>query len=179
MSDSCFYTHKQQCITLIGIAGSGKSTLGKLLSQSLSWAHVDTDNILEAWWGTNLQSIHDHLGVEDFLLAEEKIILDLKLNRCVISTGGSAIYSQAAMNYLKTLGPVIYLQANIQTILNRVQDVSTRGLVMKKGQTLEELYLERLPLYEQYADFVVKTDEYSPQRCVQFTKDWLKKWLKK
>ena len=179
MSDSCFYTHKQQCITLIGIAGSGKSTLGKLLSQSLSWAHVDTDKLMEAWWGTNLQSIRDHLGLKEFLLAEEKIILDIKLNRCVISTGGSVIYSQNAMDYLKTVGPVIYLQADMQTILNRVQNISTRGLVMDKGQTLEDVYWERTPLYEQHADFVVKTDEYSPQKCVQLIEDWLKKWQKK
>lgn len=160
---------------MIGMAGSGKSTLGKLLSQSLSWAHVDTDWLLEAWWGTNLQSIRDHLGLKGFLQAEEKVVLDLRLNRCVISTGGSVVYSAPAMDFLKSLGPIIYLHAELQTILKRVQNVSTRGLAMDKGQTLEDIYLQRKPLYEQYADFVVSTDQNSPQECVQLIEQWLKK----
>jgi len=174
-SKSSFYVQKKPCISLIGMAGSGKSTLGRLLSQSLSWAHVDTDRLLEAWWGTNLQSIRDHLGLKGFLQAEEKIVLDLRLNRCVISTGGSVVYSAPAMDYLKSLGPIIYLHSELQTILERVQNLSTRGLAMDKGQTLEDIYMQRKPLYEQYADFVVSTDQNSPQKCVQLIEQWLKK----
>jgi len=167
-----FFLQQGKSIILIGMPGSGKTTLGRALAKKLSWAHVDTDFILQAWWGIDLETLRNKLGLKKFLQAEEETILSLKLNRCVISTGGSVIYSPKAMEYLKRLGHIVYLQASLKTLKERIALAPLRGLALKPGQTLEDLYKERTPLYEQYAQFRVHTEK-SLTTCLDEILAWL------
>jgi shikimate kinase len=145
----------EPCISLIGMAGAGKTTIGRALAKRLGWAHLDTDSLLEAYWGCVLQELVDGLGLEEFLRAEEKLVSELWLRRTVISTGGSVIYSPAAIQRLKSLGAVVYLQASVATICARVEGGQGRGLARRPGQSLEQLYEEREPLYRAAADHVL------------------------
>jgi len=161
-------------VVLIGMAGAGKSTLAPLLAEKLGWENMDTDSVIEGYYGRPLQGIVDHLGVEEFRRSEEYIVSGIGVFRMVISTGGSVIYGPKAMERLKLLGPVIYLRISGETCQNRVGGGENRGLAITPGQTLEGLYNERVPLYEQYSDFAVDTDICSPEECVDQIYDWLK-----
>ncbi len=162
----------EPCITLIGIAGAGKSTLGTLLAKHLDWAHLDTDRLIESYYGLPLQQLLDSLGMEKFLEIEEHQLINLKLNRAVVSTGGSVVYSNLAVRHLKALGPVVFLQISLSAFVSRVGDANGRGLCIG-NKTREELYLERLPLYRAAADFTVTTDEHSPEDCTEMIINWL------
>ncbi|SDN64382.1 shikimate kinase [Desulfonauticus submarinus] len=153
-----FFIQTQKCLILIGMPGSGKTTLGKAIASKLSWAHVDTDFIFQAWWGTDLETILKTIGLDGFLKAEEEIILSLKLNRCIISTGGSVVYSKKGMHYLQKLGYIIYLHANLKTLQDRIAKNPERGMIIKPNQNLEDLFNERSPLYERYAHFTISTE---------------------
>lgn len=153
-------------IILIGMAAAGKSTLGRRLSKRLGWAFVDTDLLLEAWWGAPLQNIKDHLGLDDFMRAEAEQILRLHLKRSVIATGGSVVYSEAAMAHLATQGRIVYIESSFETIARRLTNPLSRGLAIGPDQTLKDLYLERAPLYARFAQLTVSTDQASPdQSC--------------
>lgn len=155
------------CITFIGMPGSGKSTLASGLAERLGWAFLDTDHLMEAWYGLPLEALRNSLGLDQFLEAEEETLVSLDVNRCVIATGGSAVYSSRAMQALKSSGVVIYLQADYATISRRISRHPERGLVMQPGQSLFDLYLERRELYERYADLVQSTASASIQNCIQ------------
>lgn len=150
-------------IILIGMPASGKSTIGKQLAQRPGLALVDTDSLLEAWWGAPLQSIVDHLGQKAFIQAEAEQILRLVVERCVIATGGSVVYSETAMKHLSTLGLVVYLHASFTSIAHRLANPLSRGLALGPGQNLHELYVERSPLYTRYAQLTVTTDARTPE----------------
>lgn len=167
------------CVTLIGMPGSGKTTLGRVLSEHLGWMLMDTDNLMEAWWGLPLQALRDELGLDGFLLAEEKAVLSLCVNRCVISTGGSVVYSGQAMARLKELGPVVHLDACLPVITRRVAACPDRGLAMQEDQSLADLFEERAPLYLQYADYRVCTDRDDSNTCAIVLRDWLKEYEEK
>jgi len=153
-------------IILIGMAAAGKSTLGRRLAQRLDWAFVDTDLLLEAWWGAPLQDIKDHLGLDAFMRAEAEQILRLHVKRSVIATGGSVVYSEAAMTHLRGQGCIVYIQSSYETIARRLTNPLSRGLAIGPGQTLKDLYLERAPLYARFAQLTVSTDQASPdQSC--------------
>jgi len=157
------------------MAGTGKTTLGAKLSRHLSWSHLDTDYLLQAWWGIPLQSLRDWLGLDKFLLAEEQMLIRLNINRCIISTGGSVVYGQEGMRHLQKLGRIIELYAELKTIQARVKDLNSRGLAIKNGQTLTDLYYERKPLYAAYADKRVNTGKLTPEDCIKEITAWLKK----
>ncbi|HDQ41525.1 MAG TPA: shikimate kinase [Desulfonatronum sp.] len=161
------------CISLIGMAGAGKSTVGRALAERLQWAHLDTDRLLEAHWGCALQDLVDGLGLEEFLRAEEKLVSELWLRRTVISTGGSVIYGPAAINRLKVLGPVIYLQVSADTVSARVEDGQGRGLARRPGQSLEQLYAEREPLYRAAAELILDMEGCSLQETLERLCPWL------
>lgn len=160
------------CLVLIGMPGSGKSTLGSMLAGKLDWLHVDTDQVLEAWWGLPLQDIKDRLGLDRFLTAEERAVIGLWLSRCVVSTGGSVVYSEDAMAKLKSMGAVVFLEASLQTIAERIGTYEQRGLAIRPGQDLADLFQERMPLYRRYADFTLRTDQCSPVDCIQHLYTW-------
>ena len=154
-------------IVFIGMPGSGKSTLSSALAHRLGWACLDTDRLMEAWYGLPLEALRKILGREQFLQAEEHTLLHLDVNRCVIATGGSAVYCPQAMQAIKRSGVVIYLQADYPTISCRVSRNPERGLIMNPGQTLHDLYLERKHLYETYADLIVDTASASVPECIK------------
>lgn len=160
-------------VTLIGMAGAGKSTLAPLVAERLGWECVDTDHIIQAYYGQTLQEIVDRFGVPEFRRIEEKILSSFGAKRTVVSTGGSVVYGPLAMDRLKAMGPVVFLKISKETCLSRIGGGDGRGLAMASGQTVETLYEERQPLYSRYADFTVLTDEYSPEECAESISKWL------
>lgn len=142
-------------VTLIGMPGSGKSTVGVLLAKTLGLAFVDTDLILQRREGALLQTLLDRRGVEGFLDAEEAAIRALDCAGSVIAPGGSAVCRPGAMARLKALGPVVYLRVPLEELERRLGNITTRGIAMAPGQTLADVYAQRAPLYERYADAAV------------------------
>ena len=143
-------------ITLIGMAGVGKSSIGQELARELNFGFVDVDERIEDQFHLKLQKIVDRLGEERFLKVEEQAVLDLgPIDRCVISPGGSIVYSGKAMGFLRMNSKVIFLDASFESIKKRIPDESTRGIIGLKGRKLKDLYRERAPLYRKYAEFTV------------------------
>lgn len=165
---------EEPSLTLIGIAGAGKSTLGTLLAAELGWAHVDTDRLLEAYYARPLQTLLDSSGLDRFLEMEEHLVATLMLNRTVVSTGGSVVYSHKAVRHLKAMGPLVHLNISQETFISRVGDGSGRGLCIGE-KTHADLYAERQPLYAAAADFTLNTDTLSPDDCAQRLLTWLAK----
>jgi shikimate kinase len=168
---------KPLCLTLIGMAGAGKSLTGRALATLLGWMHVDTDRLMESFFGSSLQELRERLGRKGFMTAEEQLTSDLFLNRCIISTGGSVVYSDKAMERLHSLGPVILLETGLATIEARLADYSTRGLVIRPGQTIRELFEERRPLYLRHADYVAPAEEGSPEEIARTIRELVKNEL--
>ncbi len=176
MSKHPFFEQEAQnhlCLSLIGMPGAGKSTLADSLARELDWAFVDTDLLLQSWFGLTLEELRNRLGNTAFLQAEEQMVLRLWLQRCIIATGGSVIYSQQAIQKLKDIGLIVYLQAGYQTIASRVSCHPERGLILGQNQTLHDIFLERTPKYMAAADLVLSTEEYGLKQCVQKIKDWI------
>ncbi len=139
------------CISLIGMAASGKTTVGRELAAILGWAHVDTDHVIEALYGARLQHLTDSLGKEGFLDMEAAVIRTLAVSRAVLSTGGSVVYRQEAVGFLAGLGPLIHIDVPLSIILARIARKPDRGLAIAPGQTIEDLYAERRVLYQSAA----------------------------
>ncbi|MCR8630227.1 shikimate kinase [Paenibacillus radicis (ex Xue et al. 2023)] len=157
---------KNMNIVLIGMSGAGKSTLGGLLAKALGMDYVDTDNVIQQHEGRSLQDIIDKDGIEKFMEVEEKIVSGLQLKNCIISTGGSVIYSEKTMNVLKQGGQVIYLHVPYEEIKRRLINITTRGIVIKKGNSLEDVYEERVPLYMKYSDTMLDCSNKDIEHCV-------------
>ena len=143
-------------VTLIGMPGSGKSTVGVLLAKALGYQFIDTDLVLQQLEGALLQDILDQRGVEAFLDAEEAAVRDLDCAKSVIAPGGSVVCRSGGMARLKELGPVVYLHVPLPELIRRVDNITTRGIAMAPGQTLADVYAQREPLYRQYADLTVE-----------------------
>ncbi|MCX8065399.1 MAG: shikimate kinase [Candidatus Hydrogenedentes bacterium] len=158
---------RKENIVLIGMPWSGKSTIGVLLAKALKRKFLDTDLLIQSNTGKSLQEIINTEGVENFRKIEEELILSLRLKNYVVSTGGSVIYSDKAMSHLRSIGWVVYLRCSYETILQRAQFVELRGLVKTKSdQTLLELYNERCPLYESYAEITITCDGLKHEEIV-------------
>ena len=142
-------------IVLIGMPGCGKSTVGVILAKVMGMEFCDTDIVIQKKEGRKLQDIINSDGNEAFLKCEEKALLSLDIDGAVIATGGSAVYSDAAMRYLKERGKVVYLKVSENEIERRLADFAARGVAIKDGMTVKDLYNERIPLYEKYADITV------------------------
>jgi shikimate kinase len=145
-------------IVLIGMPGAGKSTLGVLLAKELSRSFLDTDIYIQAREGLALQSILEEQGLTHFLQVEESHVLSLRLGGHVIATGGSVVYSPKAMAHLKNRGIAVLLDLSLPLLVERVQDMDSRGIAMAPGQDLGNLYRERAPLYDRYADIRISCD---------------------
>ena len=141
-------------IVLIGMPGCGKSTVGVLLAKALGMAFIDTDVVLQAKEGRKLQPIIDEIGIEAFLKKEEQAVLDMDCRNTVIATGGSVVYGKRAMEYLHQHGIVVYIRLPYSEIRRRLSNLATRGVALRAGQTLYDLYQERVPLYEAEADLI-------------------------
>ncbi|NHN34082.1 shikimate kinase [Paenibacillus sp. S3N08] len=153
-------------IVLIGMSGAGKSTLGVLLAKALGMDYVDTDIVIQQHEGRLLQDIIDNDGIEKFMEVEEKTVSKLQLKNCIISTGGSVIYSENAMNVLKQGGQIIYLHVPYEEIKRRLINITTRGIVIKKGNSLKDVYEERVPLYMKYSDKTLDCSNKDIKHCV-------------
>jgi shikimate kinase len=147
--------------------GCGKTTLGTELSEKLGYGYIDSDSVIVAREGKRLNEIIAEVGREGFLDIEAKINSELCANRCVIATGGSVIYRDKAMQHLKTLGKIVYLQLPYEVIERRLGDLKKRGVALKDGFTLKDLYNERTPLYEKYADITVPLKGQSIKSAVE------------
>jgi shikimate kinase len=148
-------------IVLIGMPSAGKSTVGIIIAKILGMSFLDTDVLLQTQKGRLLQDILNKDGIEVFLNIEESTVLSLKCQNTVIATGGSVIYSEKAMKHLKKDSLVIYLHIDMKTVAQRLRNLKTRGVVLNPGQTLEDIYNERLPYYMKYADIVIDSSDYS------------------
>lgn len=148
-------------IILIGMPASGKSTAGVLLAKTVGYGYIDTDLMIQSEEHALLCDIIAREGAEGFIRVEERVNAAVWADRCVISTGGSVVYGEKAMEHLKTLGKIVYLKVGLCELEKRLagKDIFRRGVVMRKrGETLAELYAERAPLYEKYADITVDCD---------------------
>lgn len=154
-------------IVLIGMSGAGKSTLGVLLAKALGMDFVDTDIVLQRRQGRKLQDILDSDGIDAFLRIEEDTVCSLDVRRCVVATGGSVVYSEKAMSSLKSSGTAVYLHVDFAELERRLGNISTRGIVIKNGCSLEDVYNERLPLYRQYAELSIECTGRSIEECVE------------
>lgn len=154
-------------IILIGMPGSGKSTCGVLAAKALLKNFFDTDLLFQGLEEKRLQDIIDDDGIEYFLSAEERAILSLDINATVVATGGSVVYSDKSMEHLKKSGKVIYLHLSYDTMVDRIKNITTRGVVVKEGDSLEDMYNERLPMYQKWADVVINCDNNTVEQTVE------------
>ncbi|PHQ27024.1 shikimate kinase [Marinobacter guineae] len=143
-------------LILIGMPGSGKSTVGVLLAKRLGLGFIDTDLLIQEDAGRTLQEIVDQDGYEALRHIEEQVLLKLDVQHKVISTGGSAVYSARAMEHLKANGTVVFLDIPLDLVIKRIGDHSMRGISRRPDQSLEALFEERYALYSRYADLTVK-----------------------
>ena len=141
--------------TLIGMPGSGKSCMGRAVSGKVKLKNIDSDVLIQKKEGKKLYELIAELGTDGFKALEEKTLTEFSEDNSILSTGGSAVYYDSAMRHLKELGKVIYLKVDLNTIKERIGDYSKRGIVLKPGQTIDDLYTERCALYEKYADFTI------------------------
>jgi shikimate kinase len=153
-------------IVLIGMPGAGKSTTGVILAKTLRCTFIDTDIVMQERSGKLLQEIIDAYGPESFRKTEEQTILSLDTHNSVIATGGSVVFSSRSMQFLKRGGIVVYLQISYDEMVKRLRDMRTRGIVLSRGETLREMYDERIPLYEKYADITVGCSEETVETVV-------------
>ncbi len=150
-------------LTLIGMPGAGKSTVGVVLAKMISYEFIDTDILIQLKKGLSLQEIVDADGYIALRQIEEETVYSLDVDNSVISTGGSVVYSRKAMEHLKRISKVIFLKTTYATLLKRINDFNTRGLAKAKNQTFEDLFKERMPFYEQYADLSIDCDNLSQE----------------
>lgn len=150
-------------IVLIGMPGAGKSTLGVVLAKILGYEFIDADLLIQSKLDKTLQKIIDACGPDGFIEVENEVLCTLSASRAVIATGGSAVYSDEAMNHLKSIGTVVYLRVSYEELESRLGGLHERGVVMKNGMgmSLADLYEERRPLYEKYADVTIDIDGLS------------------
>ncbi|MBQ8509243.1 MAG: shikimate kinase [Clostridia bacterium] len=139
-------------IVLIGMPGCGKSTLGVLMAKALGYEFLDTDLVLQRQEGKLLQQIIDEDGLAYFEQAEERALCGINVSHTIIATGGSAVYCDAAMKHLRENGTIVWLSLPYEEIERRIQNITTRGIVLAPGKTLRDVYEERQPLYQRWAD---------------------------
>lgn len=145
-------------IILIGMPASGKSTVGVVLAKRLGYEFIDTDLLIQKQEQALLREIIAEKGEDGFLVIEDQVNADLEAERSVIAPGGSVVYCENAMKHYKEIGTVVYLQTSYQTIKERIGDPKKRGVVLRGGQTLKDLYEERRALFEKYADVTICED---------------------
>ena len=146
---------KKSNIVMIGMPGSGKSTLGLALAEQIGYTFVDVDRVIEAETGKLLKEIIAEQGDDGFLKVEEEINASLQAERTVFVPGGSVIYGPKAMEHLKEIATIVYLKVPFEELEKRLGNLQERGVVLKDGMTLRDLYNERLPYYDRYAEVIM------------------------
>ena len=150
-------------IILIGMPGAGKSSIGVLLAKRLGYDFIDTDLLIQVEAHCRLQQIIVHHGLEAFKNLEERVICKLAPQRAVIATGGSVVYSAAAMTRLRQIGRLVFLDLPLPMLQQRIRNMDSRGLVIDPGETFAELYARRLPLYRRFAELTLPCGELAPE----------------
>ena len=158
-------------IILIGMPGSGKSTIGVLLAKAVCMNFLDSDLLIQRRERMPLQQIINRRGNDYFAECEEKAILSIRQRGQIIATGGSAVLHPAAMEHLKSLGKIVYLDVTFPELKRRLWNLKTRGIVLAPGQTLEDLFNERKPYYEKYADVTIHAGRLKTEHVVQMVVD--------
>lgn len=153
-------------IILIGMPGAGKSTVGVVLAKALGYDFSDSDLIIQRETGKRLCEIIDEIGTDGFIETENRIVSGIRAQKTVIATGGSVVYGRQAMENLKKDGIAVYLKVCPDELKRRLGNITTRGIAMKKGESIEQLCAERAPLYEKYADIVADTSGLSLEETV-------------
>jgi shikimate kinase len=154
-------------LVLIGMPGAGKSTVGVLLAKRLGHGFLDTDIVIQSREGRSLERIIREEGTEGFRALEARYIRDIDARRCVVATGGSVVYDDAAMDHLRAGGRVVFLDLSPAALRDRLGDMDARGVTRAPGQSLDDLFAEREPLYRRYADAVVRCDGLGPEPVVR------------
>ncbi len=142
-------------VILIGMPGAGKSTAGVILAKLLGYSFMDTDLVIQNTEGRLLRQIIAEEGVEGFIAAENRIVSEIEAESTVIATGGSVVYGTEAMEKLSLLGKIVYLELGYDELSRRLDNIQQRGVVLRAGQELRDIYAERIPLYEKYADITI------------------------
>lgn len=152
---------------LIGMPGVGKSTAGVVLAKVLGYQFVDADLLIQEEEQCLLHEIINNKGTDEFIKIENRVNAGINVEKSVIATGGSVVYGQEAMEHLRKIGTVVYLKLPYEVLNQRLQNIKGRGVVLRDGQTLLDLYEERIPLYEKYADLVIEENELSVEETIE------------
>lgn len=158
---------KHKNIILIGMPAVGKSTVGVVAAKRLGYEFIDTDLLIQKREDKLLCEIIEEKGTEGFLEVENQVNRDVDVTHAVIAPGGSVVYCEEAMEHYKKIGTVVYLQASFETIDNRLKNAKNRGVVLKEGQTLKDLYDERVVLFQKYADITVSEDGLKQDETIE------------
>ena len=156
-----------ESVVLIGMPGVGKSTVGVVLAKVLGYQFIDADLLIQKKMNMVLSEIIKKEGTDGFMKIENDVNASIETDRTVIATGGSVVYCEEAMEHLKSIGTVIYLKLSLESLSKRLGNLVGRGVVLKKGQTLEHLYDERTPLYEKYADLTIDEENQELEDTLQ------------
>ena len=156
----------KKSISLVGMAGAGKSSIGKKLADHLGFSFIDSDLVIETEYQESLQQVLDKSGKENFLKIEEKALMSIEFNNTILATGGSAIFSELAMDYLRSRSSIIFIKAPYNKIVERVSNFSERGFLKSSDQTIQEAFVERQSLYKNFADYEVANDA-SQEECLK------------
>ncbi len=146
---------KNNNIILIGMPGAGKSTVGVVLAKNMGYHFVDSDLVIQAETGKLLSEIIEEKGLDGFKDIEDEVNAGIEAEKTVISTGGSVVYCEKAMAHFSDIGKIVYLDVSYEALQKRLGDLNKRGVAIKEGYTLKDLYNERKPLYEKYADIQI------------------------
>lgn len=157
---------KKSNLILIGMPACGKSTCGVLAAKALCKSFIDTDLLIQQREGYCLQEILDTRGSAYFSQVEFIVLKELEAENSIISTGGSAIYYEDAMKHLKEKGTVVYLRISLEVMLSRIRNITTRGILLREGETIQDMYAAREPLYRKYADIIIDCDELTVEEAV-------------
>lgn len=156
----------RRSVILIGMPGAGKSTLGILLAKELGLGFLDTDVAIQVREQRSLQDILESEGYLTLRSVEESVLLETDCHGQVVATGGSAVYSEKGMAYLKSCGPVVYLDVPLSELRRRIHNYETRGIARRPDQSFESLFEERRALYLKYADITVTCDQLAPGEVI-------------
>lgn len=162
-------------ITLIGMPSAGKSTIGVLLAKRLGYSFVDADILIQEKEGRLLKEIIAQEGMDGFLQVENRVNASIQVSRSVIAPGGSVIYGKEAMEHLKEISTVVYLKMSYEELERRIGDVVDRGVALKEGMTLRDLYDERTVYYERYADITIDEEGMTPGQTVDLLRAMMEK----
>lgn len=158
---------KKDNIVLIGMPGVGKSTVGVILAKILGYQFVDADLVIQKEEGKLLKDIIAEKGTDGFIQVENRVNSNLQVHESVVATGGSVVYGTEAMEHLSEIGTVVYLKQSLRKLEHRLRNIKNRGVVLRPGQTLKDLYRERTVLYEKYADIVVDESDLNVEQTVE------------